>query len=244
MSRLTDSDTQPTVSVLFKDLAETIHAKAQVAETKLVNEQKQGTEQLLKPNRLRAELCASDFVSLLTEDHRAQGVWRHVVGSVATSAHWWGQLMLFDKTCVKFSSRWQYQCPAVDRDGDTADLFSLAKQGHSASQLFFKQVGNMHGASERITADKSGSKTAVIVGVQANCGPLIETRQSKYLNPSRQDHGAAKRIMQPILSFKKLLCARMLIAGNEVMHMIRKDQCRHSKDQSSPTANLCYSLAF
>jgi putative transposase len=39
-------------------------------------------------------------------------------------------------------------------------------------------------------------------------------------------------------------CARILIAGIEVMHMIRKDQLGAIKDRASSAANQFYSLAF
>ena len=47
-----------------------------------------------------------------------------------------------------------------------------------------------------------------------------------------------------MLGFKTFRCARILIAGIEVMHMIRKGQLADVKDQASSTANQFYSLAF
>ena len=73
----------------------------------------------------------------------------------------------------------------------------------------------------------------------------IEMRQSKYLNNLvEQDHRAVKRITRPMLGFKTFRCARILIAGIEVMHMIRKGQLGDIKDQASSAANQFYSLAF
>jgi hypothetical protein len=50
-------------------------------------------------------------------------------------------------------------------------------------------------------------------------------RESKYLNNIvEQDHRAVKRIIRPMLGPKTFRCARILLAGIEVMHMIRKGQ--------------------
>ena len=74
---------------------------------------------------------------------------------------------------------------------------------------------------------------------------LIEMRQSKYLNNlAEQDHRAVKRIIRPMLGFKTLRCARILITGIEVMHMIRKGQLGAIQDRASSVANQFFSLAF
>ena len=98
---------------------------------------------------------------------------------------------------------------------------------------------------EKITIDKSDSNTAAITSIQGDSGLAIEMRQSKYLNNVvEQDHWAIKRITRAMLGFKSFRCARILIAGIEVMHMIRKGQLGAIKDQASSVANQFYSLAF
>ena len=47
-----------------------------------------------------------------------------------------------------------------------------------------------------------------------------------------------------MLGFKSFRCARILIAGIETMHMIRKGQRGALKDLASSAANQFYSLAF
>ena len=104
---------------------------------------------------------------------------------------------------------------------------------------------DLHGVPEKITIDKSGANTAAITSMQADSGLPIELRQSKYLNNLvEQDHRVVKRITRPMLGFKSFRCARILIAGIEVMHMIRKGQLGDIKDRSSSAANQFYSLAF
>ena len=83
------------------------------------------------------------------------------------------------------------------------------------------------------------------MSIQADSGRPIEMRQSKYLNNLvEQNHRAVKRITRPMLGFKTFRCARILIAGIEVMHMIRKGQLAAAKDRASSAANQFYSLAF
>ena len=110
------------------------------------------------------------------------------------------------------------------------------------------QLSNMSatpGRAGTLTIDKSGSNTAAIVSIQSDSGLPIELRQSMYLNNIvEQDHRAIKRIVRPMLGFKTFRCARVLIAGIETMHMIRKSQLADIKDQDSSPANQFYSLAF
>ena len=74
---------------------------------------------------------------------------------------------------------------------------------------------------------------------------LLRQNQSKYLNNLvEQDHRAVKRITRPMLGFKTFRCARILLAGIEVMHMIRKGQLGNIKDRATSAANHFYSLAF
>ena len=47
-----------------------------------------------------------------------------------------------------------------------------------------------------------------------------------------------------MLGFKTFRCARILLAGIEVMHMIRKGQLSGIKDPASSAANQFCSLAF
>ena len=50
--------------------------------------------------------------------------------------------------------------------------------------------------------------------------------------------------MVSMLGFKSFRYARILIAGIETMHMIRKGQLGGVKDSASSSANQLYSLAF
>ena len=69
-------------------------------------------------------------------------------------------------------------------------------------------------------------------------------RQNKYLNNIvEQDQRAIKRITRPMLGFKSFWSARILIAGIETRHMIRKGQLDCPVGEAAATANQFYSLA-
>ena len=150
-----------------------------------------------------------------------------------------------DETYVKVCGQWKYLYRAIDRDGHTVDFLLRAHRDEAAARRFFERAIDLHGVPEKITIDKSGANTAAIVSVQADSAVTLELRQSKYLNNIvEQDHRAIKRIVRPMLGFKSFACARILIAGIETMHMIRKAQLEPLKKQDSSAADQFYSLAF
>ena len=68
--------------------------------------------------------------------------------------------------------------------------------------------------------------------------------QNKYLkNIVEQDHRAIKRITRPMLGFKSFWSARILIAGIETMHMIRKGQLDCPNGETVSATNQFYCLA-
>ena len=72
----------------------------------------------------------------------------------------------------------------------------------------------------------------------------ILMRQNKYLNNLvEQDHRAVKRVTQPMLGLKSFWSARILIAGIETMHMIKKGQMDCPRGSTMSEAQQFYSLA-
>ena len=150
-----------------------------------------------------------------------------------------------DETYVKVAGQCKYLYRAVDRDGHTIDFLLRAKRDCAAARSFLEQAIGLHDVPEKITIDKRGANTAAILSVNADSGTDIELRQSKYLNNIvEQDHRAIKRVVRPMLGFKSFRCARVLIAGIELMHMIKKGQLDCAEGQVSPAASKFYSLAF
>jgi transposase-like protein len=78
---------------------------------------------------------------------------------------------------------------------------------------------------EKVTRDKSGANKAAVDQIIDDKGISVVVRQVKYLNNIvEQDHRAIKRITRPMLGFKSFRAAREILAGVELMHMIRKGQ--------------------
>jgi len=70
-------------------------------------------------------------------------------------------------------------------------------------------------------------------------------RQIWFLsNVVERDHRAVKRITRPVLGFKSLRSARMVIAGNEAMRMINKGQLDCPEGQLTSPADQVHSPAF
>jgi putative transposase len=156
-----------------------------------------------------------------------------------------GSSWRMDETYIKVGGEWKYLYRAVDRAGHTIDFLLRAHRDCAAARRFFERAIELHGVPEKITIDKSGANTATMEGLRADSGADIELRQSKYLNNIvEQDHRAIKRIVRPMLGFKSLRCASILIAGIEIMHMIKKGQLDCSEGQASSAAEKFYSLAF
>lgn len=149
-----------------------------------------------------------------------------------------------DETYIKVTGQWKYLYRAVDRDGDTVDFLLTAKRDLAAARRFLEWAINLHDVPEKITIDKSGANTAAIESVKADACVDILMRQCKYLNNIvEQDHRAIKRITRPMLGFKSFWSARIIIAGIETMHMIRKGQLDRPAGSTLSAADQFYSLA-
>jgi transposase-like protein len=133
----------------------------------------------------------------------------------------------------------------VQHSRDTVDFLLTAHRDLAAASRFLECAIDQHGEPEKITIDKSGANTAAIDSYNAEHEADIEMRQCKYLNNIvEQDHHAIKRVVRPMLGFKSMRCAKILLAGIETMHMIRKGQLDNTKWQVASAANQFYSLAF
>jgi len=93
--------------------------------------------------------------------------------------------------------------------------------------------------------DKSGANLAALQAVNAERETPIMIRQCKYLNNIvEQDHRAIKRITKPMLGFKDFRCARIILSGIELMHMIRKGQMRVKEGTHPSVAEQFYSMVM
>jgi transposase-like protein len=118
-----------------------------------------------------------------------------------------------------------------------------AKQDTAAATRFFEKAMRHNEDPEKVTMDKSGANKAAIDGINKDRDAPIEVRQIKYLNNIlEQDYRAVKRITQPMLGFKSFRASHVL-AGIELMHMIRKGQMIVTKGVQISFADQFYSLA-
>jgi putative transposase len=131
-----------------------------------------------------------------------------------------------DETYIRVNGAWKYLYRAVDKQGQTVDFLLTARRDAAAARRFFEKAIIRHNTvPDKVTMDKSGANQAALEQLNKERQVPIEIRQVKYLNNIvEQDHRAIKRITRPMLGFKSFRAARVILAGIELMHMIRKGQ--------------------
>ena len=157
-----------------------------------------------------------------------------------------GRRWRMDETYIKVRGQWKYLYRAVDTAGQTIDFLLTVRRDDAAALRFFRKAIRYHGEPEVVTIDKSGANAAALATLNAG-NPDVETitvRQSKYLNNLvEQDHRNIKRRIRQMLGFKSFRRTQMLLAGIELIHMIRKGQFQHSADNGLSPAEQFYLLA-
>jgi transposase-like protein len=154
-----------------------------------------------------------------------------------------GKSWRMGETYIKVRGQWKYLYRAVDKDGNTVDFLLRARRDRHAAQRYFKKSMIHNGVPETVTIDQSGANLAALKAINAERESHIRIRQRKYLNNIvEQDHRAIKRRIRPMLGFKKFNCARVILIGIELMHMIYKGQMKTYKLGRTP-AQQFYSLA-
>ena len=130
-----------------------------------------------------------------------------------------GKSWRMDESYIKVKGSWRYRRA-------TPSIFSLEPSvKRLLPGVFFGKVIAQNGSPEKVTIDKSGSNLAALHAVNAERETPINIRQVKYLNNRvEQDHRAIKRRTRPMLDFIDFECARVILSGIEVMHIIKKGQ--------------------
>ncbi|WP_426197744.1 IS6 family transposase [Massilia sp. DWR3-1-1] len=130
-----------------------------------------------------------------------------------------------DETYIKVKGVWKYLYRAVDKQGKTVDFLLTAKRDMAAAKRFFDKAMAENGDPHKVGMDKSGANKAALDAINASRYLPIVVRQVKYLNNIvEQDHRAIKRVTRPMLNFKSFRAAGSVLAGIELIHMIRKGQ--------------------
>jgi transposase-like protein len=149
-----------------------------------------------------------------------------------------------DETYIKVKGAWKYLYRAVDKAGRTVDFLLTAQRDMAAAKRFFETAMRENGVPEKIAMDKSGANKAAIDEINGAGAVQITVRQVKYLNNIvEQDHRAIKRVTRPMLGFKSFRAASNVLAGVELMHMIRKGQFDIGIGVSMSFADQFYALA-
>ncbi|CRY69773.1 putative resolvase [Yersinia pekkanenii] len=102
------------------------------------------------------------------------------------------------------------------------------------------------GEPEVVTIDKSGANTAALSILNGDKAEeeTITVRQSKYLNNLiEQDHRNIKRRIRSMLGFKSFRRAQTILAGIDLVHMIRKGQLQRLGGEHLSPAEQFYLLA-
>ena len=113
----------------------------------------------------------------------------------------------------------------MNKEGRAVDLLLTAKRDKAAALRFFDKTMKASGVPEKVTMDKSGANKAAMNEINGRGETLIIVRQVKcFNNIVEQDHRAIKRATRPMLNFKSFRSDKSVLAGVELMHMIRKGQ--------------------
>jgi putative transposase len=149
-----------------------------------------------------------------------------------------------DENYVRVGGLWKYLYRAVDKESNTVDFLLTAKRNKTAARRFFDKAMRENGAPDKIAMDKSGANKAAIDDINIERDNKIIVRQVKYLNNIvEQDHRAIKRRTQSMLNFHSFRSAGNVLAGIELMHMIRKGQMGMPGADAMSFADQFYALA-
>ena len=136
-------------------------------------------------------------------------------------------------TATKVNSQWMYLNCEVDKAGNMVVFLFWAMWDTAATTAFFKKAMRDAGDPEKVTIDKSGSKKAAMDGINSKKGKRDRgspDQVSKHYcwtgSPS------AEPDIETHVGFRSFWAASKVLAGIELMHMIRKGQIIVSEGES------------
>jgi transposase-like protein len=142
-------------------------------------------------------------------------------------AHPVGGSWRMDETDVRIKGEWQYLYRAVDKDGQTVNLYLSRKRDTNAAKAFLRKAIRTQGAPKKITLDAYAASHRAVAKLKEH-GELpqqVKVRSRKYLNSViEQDHRRIKQRLRPMLELKSFSTAAVVISGIELAEKIRKGQ--------------------
>ncbi len=146
-----------------------------------------------------------------------------------------------DETYLKVRGQWRYLYRAIDSNGDTVEFWFSERRNLTAAKRFLRKALKRHGRPERIVIDGSQTNREAILSCDAESWlqdrsrrslKPVRIRQSAYLNNRiEQDYRAIKRRIRPMLGFKAITTAQVILSGIEMIHMMRKGQAKYACNQ-------------
>ena len=114
-----------------------------------------------------------------------------------------------DETYVKVRGEWAYLCRAVNKHGNTIDLYLSPTRSTAAAKRFpGKALAGLKGGLPDVTnADKAPTHAAALAGLkqEGKCPKGTVHRQAKRLNSIVEaDHGKLKQPIRPVRGCKTL----------------------------------------
>jgi transposase-like protein len=145
-----------------------------------------------------------------------------------------------DETYIKVRGCWTYLYRAIDSNGDTVEFWFSERRNLASAKRFLRKALKRHGRPERIVID--GSQTNWEAILSCDTADRLQDRSRRKLKPIRirksaylnnrieQDHRAVKRRVRPMLGFKSMASSRVILAGIEMIHMMRKGQAKYIRN--------------
>ena len=144
-----------------------------------------------------------------------------------------------DETYIKVRGQWRYLYRAIDSNGDTVEFCFSERRNLTAAKQFLRKALKRHDRPERIVID--GSQTNREAILSCDTADRLQDRSRRELKPIRirrshylnnrieQDHQAIKRRIRPMLGFKSMASANVILGGIEMVHMMRKGQAKYAR---------------
>ncbi|GEO18515.1 IS6 family transposase [Microvirga aerophila] len=158
-----------------------------------------------------------------------------------------------DETYIKVRSEWKYLYRAIDSNGDTVEFWFAERRNLAAAKRFRRNALKRHERPEKIIIDGSQTNREAVLSCDAESRlqdhsrrrlKPIRIRQSQYLNNRiEQDHRVIKHRVRPMLGFKPMDSARVILGGIEMIHMMRKQQAKYACNQQLSLAEQFHLLA-